>query len=107
LTQAQQHFQVNEPRGEFVVLLEGAARAAAPAGDIVKQGSQSQQDGIQGMDGGVDGMSALPSPLAMVAELIKAGRTLNDAVKEVAAACGCSRKKLYQQAIQARQQNAL
>jgi hypothetical protein len=43
----------------------------------------------------------------MVAELIKAGRTLNDAVREAAAACGCSRKKLYQQAIQARQQNAL
>ena len=70
LGQAAEHYAQNPAKGEFVLVVEGAAP--------VQEAEYTLEDG-----------------LAMAARLQAEGASTRDAVKQAAAACGLSRKALY------------
>lgn len=74
LGQAAEHYRTHPPKGEFVLVVEGAPERPAES-DTLEEG------------------------LALVQQRIEAGASTRDAVKQVAAACGLSRKALYDLAV--------
>lgn len=87
LADALRHFQAQEPRGELVVLVEGASplSTAGPASAPAPAEAQAPVD-----------------PLQQVTQLTQSGMPLSAAVREAAAKLGISRKDLYS-AVQAQQ----
>lgn len=76
--EAVEHYTANPPKGEFVLVIEGAAP--------VEEESCTLEDGV-----------------AMVTRLQEGGASTRDAVKQAAAACGLSRKALYDLVISLRE----
>ena len=74
LGQAVTHYMENPPKGEFVLVIEGAPPQREEA-------------------------STLEEGLAMVARLRGEGWSTRDAVKEAAAVCGLPKKALYDRAV--------
>ena len=77
LGEAAAHYRANPPKGEFVLVVEGAP-ALAPETHTLEDG------------------------MALAAKLQAEGWSTRDAVKEAAAVCGLSRKALYDQVVAAR-----
>ena len=73
LPEAAAYYEEHEPRGEFVLVLEGAQEDAA----------QSDADRMQ-------------RAIALTEELTAAGLTLRDAVKQAAKQTGARKNQLYQ-----------
>ncbi len=74
LGEAMEYYKTNAPRGEYVLIVEGAPEQPAE--------SISQEDALQ-----------------MVAELVSQGMSKKDAVKQVAVQLGMSKNELYQAAL--------
>ena len=70
LGQAAAYYRANEPRGEYVLVLGGAAPAAAPE-------------------------VSLDQAVALVQELTAGGMSKKDAVRQVAAETGIAKNALY------------
>lgn len=79
LGEAAAYYQETPPKGEFVLVIEGAPEQASE--------NYTMEDG-----------------LALAAKLQAEGWSTRDAVKEAAAVCGLSRKALYDQVIAAKNQ---
>lgn len=73
LPQAAEYYQMHEPRGEFVLVIEGAGDDPA----------QSEAD-------------RMAQAIALTQELTEAGLTLRDAVKQAAKQTGARKNQLYQ-----------
>ena len=80
LGEAVRHYAENPPKGEFVLVIEGATPKA--------QEEYTLEDG-----------------LAMVAKLQEQGMSARDAVKEAAGVCNLSRKALYDRVMKERNKN--
>ncbi len=78
LSQASSYYREHEPRGEFVLVLGGAEKAAGPA-------------------------VTLDEGAAMVLARRSAGERMKDAVRQVAAETGLARNELYEAALKAGQ----
>ena len=76
LAQAVVHYQENEPRGEYVLVVAGAAP--------VKEGTVTLEEGV-----------------SLVLERRERGERMKDAVRQVAADTGLARNALYDAALQA------
>ncbi len=76
LSQAVAHFQAVPPRGEFVLVVQGAAEEAAPT-------------------------ATLEEALALVDQYRAAGASLKDAARQAAEATGFAKNELYRQALSA------
>ena len=74
LSEAAAHFEATPPRGEFVLVIEGAAAAEDPA-------------------------SSLEDALALVAALRRDGMSLKDAVHQCAESTGIAKNTIYQCAL--------
>ena len=80
LGEATRHYAENSPKGEFVLVIEGAPPKA--------QEEYTLEDG-----------------LAMVAKLQEQGMSARDAVKETAGVCNLSRKALYDRVMKEKNKN--
>ena len=80
LGEATRHYAENSPKGEFVLVIEGAPPKA--------QEEYTLEDG-----------------LAMVAKLQEQGMSARDAVKEAAGVCNLSRKALYDRVMKEKNKN--
>ena len=80
LGEAARHYAENPPKGEFVLVIEGAPPKA--------QEEYTLEDG-----------------LAMVAKLQEQGMSARDAVKEAAGVCNLSRKALYDRVMKEKNKN--
>ena len=80
LGQAADYYRDHPPKGEFVLVVEGAPEEA-PQGHTLEEG------------------------MALAAQLQAQGLSTRDAVKEAAAVCGLSRKALYDRVIAARSED--